>query len=325
VRWAWLHHRTYRLDAWRTFFAPGKGAGVPDFAAMARSTATRSQKDWIDARDAFKSYVYDARLGARLLRTTGASLVYLAFGFGIFFLCGVPVKPARNIATWRIDFVCLFASVLAFNCLVFYVVDTTLVTRRLLKRLAEKRTAWPAWVVRREADALGLKEVAEGGTGPEPRLADAMEGLIDVQYASRHTEDLGGRFYLPFLVMLLMIVSRSRLFDNWGWPLSMILINVFGLMLVAACAFLSRRAARKVRDQALEHLDPHIVAARGRGRSGGRRPNLADLESIREAIMGVRRGAYARIFYDPAFLSILIPTVGYGVFVLLCQYVLGIH
>jgi hypothetical protein len=199
-----------------------------------------------------------------------------------------------------------------------------LVTRRLLNGLAKAPTVWPQWVVRRQADQLGLQDIV-ATQSPAPPLEYALEGLIDVDYASQHTKELGGRLYLPFIVMLMMVVSRSRLFDNWGWPLSMILINVFSLALVLACSFLSRHAAQQVRACALRNLSPYIVAAEGRGASAVERPNLADLKNIRDAINGVCRGAYAQLRYDPAVLAVLIPTGGYGLFVLLFEVALGMH
>ncbi|MGH7133795.1 MAG: hypothetical protein ACREJO_17845 [Phycisphaerales bacterium] len=327
IPWAWFGHKLYRLQAWRDYFAPEQTEMPPDFAIepLPLPQPRKVYPGWVSATDLFFKYVRDARLYKRMSRTVSATALYMIFGYGLFFVYGMPVRPIRGELASRIDIWCLVLAIVAFIFLTFYVIDTTLVTRRLLNGLAKALTKWPDWVVRRQADRLGLQAVGMGnGTLASP-LEQALEGLIDVEYASQHTKELGGRLYLPFIVMLMMIVSRSRLFDNWGWPLSMILINVFSLALVLACSFLSRRAAQQVRACALGNLSPHIVAAEGLGAAATARPNLEDLKNIRAAINGVRRGAYAQLRYDPAVLAVLIPTGGYGIFVLLFEVALGMH
>jgi hypothetical protein len=328
IRWAWLSHQSYRLRAWRDYFAPDEASGAtpPNFSAGPAPSARTGDSDnnVVDATVEFWNYVQDARWANRLRRTLCATVLYLIFGFGVFFVCGSPVRPTRGAEAWWIDLIFLLLAILSFVFLTFYILDATLLTRKLLNELADKPTAWPSWVVQREALALGLPC---GSTDPLvlSSLSDCLEGYIDVKYAAQHTEEIGNRLYLPFVVMLLMVVSRSRLFDNWGWPMSMILINAVSLLLLLACAFVSRRAAGRVRWAALENLAPRIVAAEGQGPAEIDRPNLADLKNVRDAITNIANGAYSPLRYDPAFLSVLIPTGGYGLFVLFFQSMLGLQ
>src|SRR5262249_52721343 len=121
----------------------------------------------------------------------------------------------------------------------------------------------------------------------------------------------------------LMIVSRSRFFDNWNWPPSLIVINTCGLGLVFWCAAVSRRTARRGRANAVKQVSTLFATAEGLDAST-ERPNAVDLRKIREAIHGIRSGAYGTLAWDPSVLAVLIPSGGYALFMLVFQLLLGL-
>jgi hypothetical protein len=51
-----------------------------------------------------------------------------------------------------------------------------------------------------------------------------------------------------------MFVARSSFFDNWTWPLSLILIFTLNAMWAIGSAAFLRRAAEQLRDAALTNL-----------------------------------------------------------------------
>ena len=96
--------------------------------------------------------------------------------------------------------------------------------------------------------------------------------------------------YFPFIVLCLMILSRSPLFDNLGTPYQlMVVFGVSGLY-AAACAFKLRGVAERARGMALERFTHLLVRAKGQGSAHHR---VMQIEIMTREIESLRRGAFA--------------------------------
>jgi len=379
-----------RAKLWRTFFAPEEDSELPEPQELkpggvpgdtdSESRATPLEPP-LNAEEAFRDALWYGDRGRRFKRVWTYTGVYLLFGVGLFILLGVPSRPFRGALAGGLDKGILILCVLGFVWLTCYAVDSACIARRMLRALAAYFTIWPDHVVRRIAVDLGFPVKPEPSAqapgqpeDPDP-LSASLEGLIDVRVAAEVTKEMGTRFYLPFIVMMLMLISRSGMFDNWPWPPALVLINVCSFLLVITVALMVRQAAREVRASALRVLDRQIFEAKGNGGAspqtpeadkpnpllklidkagrlvrqstphwlGGTvsqpepasddaskpdtparpRPALKQLEVIRERILQERQGAYSRAIQDPAFLAMLIPTGGYGLFIVFMQVVFG--
>jgi hypothetical protein len=186
------------------------------------------------------------------------------------------------------------------------------------------RTIWPVGALEWARRELGLPAQARRATSEPPAERErALESFLDVEFSARHTQQAGNRFSLPFIVLLLMLVSRSRAFDAWTWPPALVLINLCGVALIVAAAYVIRLAAREVRTEALANLDRWVVHAAAQPSALVDGLSLKQLELIRQRVDRERRGAYSPVLQDPAMLAVLIPSGGYGLFLLVIRHVLG--
>jgi hypothetical protein len=61
--------------------------------------------------------------------------------------------------------------------------------------------------------------------------------------------------FLPFIVLSLLILSRSQYFDHWHTPILLIIVILFGAIIAMSSAFRLRRSAAIARNHALENLE----------------------------------------------------------------------
>ncbi|HEY8995875.1 MAG TPA: hypothetical protein VIM71_14515, partial [Lacunisphaera sp.] len=92
-----------------------------------------------------EEYERNSRIGPRVFRVVAATLAYMALGFGLVFLVdgAMPIRThIRGDFARDLDKIFLIVSITCFLGLVFYVLDSVLVTARLLAKISEP-TAWP--------------------------------------------------------------------------------------------------------------------------------------------------------------------------------------
>ncbi|MFN0066674.1 MAG: hypothetical protein ACKVYV_03460 [Limisphaerales bacterium] len=303
----WRQHVS--LESWELASPTGPAAPSP----WETGTLAWRPGDHVDALALYQSYLSRAQFTHRMLRVLPQAAGYVALGTAFVLLAGgVPETPiVRGGLARGVDAVLLWTQVALFSVLLFYVFDAVRMTARMLERLATAPTVWPSEVVKDEAGRLGV----------EPRH---LEGWLDVEFAAEKTKETSQLIILPFIVLGLMLVSRSGFFDDWTWPPR--LVVVFGLSFVLALAVSRavRRAAREVKAAALAGVERALSAARS-GAKDESSPALAALKELRARIEQEGRGAYSGFVQDPALLAVLIPTGGLGLLVVGVKLLFGVQ
>jgi hypothetical protein len=153
------------------------------------------------------------------------------------------------------------------------------------------------------------KDSEDDGAG-EP---DGLAEWLDIKFIASHTEVIGKLIYWPFIVLLIMFVARNRYFDNWDFPIPLIIIFLLNSTCALCCAWMLRREAEKTRRVALDRLGKELVEATG----AGDKCRTKQLETMTEQIKSVRRGAYSPFTENPVLHAILIPSGGVSLLTLL--------
>ena len=144
--------------------------------------------------------------------------VYGFFGFAL--LLGVftpPHTPFRGSVSEGVDKVVLFLSVFTFIALTFFVVDETRLCEQFIRRLTD------------------LSCVMHQS---EPRFI-----RFSVDVVATRSKVVSRLIDYPFIILLILIVGRMRLFDNWDVPLGLIFLWGISAGYAVVCAFLLGRAA----------------------------------------------------------------------------------
>lgn len=263
------------------FFVP-KPTPSPGKRSLAERRAGNGR---IDTVSLWKTYSQKSDPKRRFTRVILLGIVYFAFCGSIIHIFGRPFVPYRGDISFWVDKIVLFVfSVLPLIMLIFWVVDATKLSVWLISRISEKKTAWPEGPTRCFGRALNI----------DPRY---VNDCIDIRVIAEYSEVVGRLIYYPFLVFILILVSRSRCFDNWDMPLGLLIVILLGMTYAVYCAVILRRSAEKARRMAVKRLWVKQVHAKGQGDEAKHMAEQIGL--MIESIRSIRQGAFLPFFQQP--------------------------
>lgn len=240
-------------------------------------------------------------------------------------LLGWPSVPARGAWARYWDIFFVVCSIAGSLFLTFYVADVTLLNRRLIHYLTKGVTLWPEeafanlrgrWRLREQVVAeLDPQDAAEPTEEIPP--TELLVDYLDIDLIARRTDIVGGLIYYPLVVISLLIISRSGIFDHWTWPLPLLILLGFNAGYAVFSAVYLRRTAERARQSALQRLNDRLMAYTAAGHGDEK-----EAKTIRETANLIRaedRGAFAAISQHPLAGALLLPSGSAGIWILL-QY-----
>ncbi|MGY4829860.1 hypothetical protein ACVNIS_14925 [Sphaerotilaceae bacterium SBD11-9] len=247
----------------------------------------------------WKRYIVQSRTSSRFMRSLACVLVMTLLGMALYAaLDESPGVPVRGGVSNRIHDGLAFALFLAMNFLIFCVADATLLCVRLVRELRWRSTNWPerslSWFQSR--------------LGPLPPAL--VDHWIDLQFIARRTQCVTGLVYYPFIVLSLLLVSRSAVFDNWRMPLALPLMSMLSIGVVLVCIVALRLAAENSRAHALTDVKEALLRAQARGAVG--EPAPEQLKLLQGHIEGLRDGAFAPFAQQPLLKALVMPFATWG-------------
>lgn len=125
----------------------------------------------------------------------------------------------------------------------------------------------------------------------------------------------------PFVVLGLLVLARSRLFDSWAltWPIA--LTAAVYLMGLVALAVALKLLAERLRSDALARMRADLLWLGGAG--GGREKLAEPLKQLMAVVEGNRTGAFAPMLEQPLVASLMVPLGSAGGVQLLDHLVLA--
>jgi hypothetical protein len=261
----------------------------------------------------------------RLIRTLFWYALTLAVMLLLFFGINdgqIPEVPARGREHRSLVRVTLYAAMLLLPLLIVAVADATVLLTRFVRHLNVGRSFYPPETIAQFANALGDEHKAlwaqrfcarpgdrskEGGGFAMHTLLDDW---IDVQVVARRSAPIARLVIGPFVVLALLVVARSRLFDNWALTPAIAVGVSFYVAVLIGLTFLLKQAAENTRHRALESMQADLRWMAGSGKP------LADLvEPFKRLIAQVeneQHGAFASFFDQPLLKAVLVPLGGAG-------------
>jgi len=251
----------------------------------------------VNAEELWQDYKFRSCGLSRALRIVPFGIVFYLFGITIVNIFGLPSVPTRGIVSARIDRALLFAvcgPLVIF--LLFLVVDVTRLCGRFIREVSlQIPTAWPPAGATRFRAASNVD-------------ADDLSHWLDICFIAEWTETVGRLFFYPFIVVVLMMVARSAIFDNWTTPIG--LIVAFGLTFIYAvgCGLYLRKTAETARRVVVEQLTGSLIKAKGEGES--RRATAEQLSLLIDGVKAMRRGSFAPLSQQTLIRAALLPLSG---------------
>jgi hypothetical protein len=164
------------------------------------------------------------------------------------------------------------------------VFDAVLLCRRWIGSLAHATEGWPQALTER----LKLQSAEN---------VDKARELMKIELIAQRTEVVNRLVRYPFIVLLIMMVARNEYFDNWDFPLTMILGWSVNVSLAIAAALLLYRAAEQARSKSLARLHQLVLQGLDRGTTG--EPDVKLTRQVIEDIEAVDKGAFVPLWQQP--------------------------
>jgi hypothetical protein len=254
----------------------------------------------------WRMYEIRGRLTARIFRVAAAVSAMLLFWAALFLIFDHPSAPTRGDVSLYFYRSITFLLVAATLFLIFFVADTTRLSYQLIKAFRKKSTIWPVEAVHKYGERLGFKPLDGDRLGLEHRCLDEY---IDLIFISKRTKCITNLLYYPFLIVALIVISRSQLFANFGLSIPDLVTVGIGVLVVVACAVALRLSAEDSRKKARQRLNDQIAAARNLDDHG---LLAAQLEMVLRRIEEMRDGALSPPSQQPLVRAMLLPLGSIG-------------
>src|ERR1700722_5966343 len=174
--------------------------------------------------------------------------------------------------------------------------DVKLTGDKVSQPAAEKLSVWPEDTKKRFSERVGLAPIE-------------LEHWINLVFISKRTKCITTLIYFPFIIVALVIVSRSGLFANYAPSLPEILVMALGLLVVTGSAIALRQAAEESRRKAHRRLNDQIMRAR-QSQTGEHR--ATQLELLSHRVEELNEGALTPFTQQPLLRAMLLPLGSFG-------------
>ena len=244
----------------------------------------------------FSAEFRERSLGNRFKYTVLAVFAgYMIFAFGLFWWLGFPAPTSRGSASRLIETMVLMTAVCSSNLLMCYAIVHNLSCAVFLRKIAKWFRTKPDW----EKDA-------------------PLTPTVITQAVNSISEVMGRMVYYPFTLVFVLIVARQSLFDNFDWPMALIVVLFSNSLFLLIATLVMREGAGRVREEALKALRSEIdsideanlgkdPAAETKARKARAEWHFGNIHKLEGAVFA--QGITA----NPAFRALLIPLGGTGV------------
>jgi hypothetical protein len=244
----------------------------------------------------WRMYVHQGHWKGRLFRVSAGVIGMILCWLILAQIFGTPSPPARGDVSFRAYELVTFSLVVVMLFLIFFVADTTLLSWRIVKAFREEPAVWPPETLQKYRARLRV---------PDEILGD----WIDLIFVSKRTKCITTMIYYPFIIIALMVVSRSPLFANFAPSIPNQIATGVAVVIVVACAVALRRSAEASRDKARRQLNDRIVAAKA---SPNGQRLAGQLETLLRRVEELRDGAFTPFTQQPVVKAILLALGTYG-------------
>jgi hypothetical protein len=204
---------------------------------------------------------------------------------------------------------------------------TTLQSIDLITQLNELTSEWPDTKLRKVNLRSKETEFYDELTILRKKLEEEkkyhLDEWLDIKFIAAHTKVVGNLVYYPFIILALMIFARSKIFDNWDLPISLVIVFLSAAALNLLGAIFLRRAAERSRKNIIEKISQMKITLICLPDSSARKAMENQIDLALTQIQEINEGAFRSITNDPAFQAFLIPFGGFGGVALLENFMLN--
>ncbi|HSD37774.1 MAG TPA: hypothetical protein VLC92_09705 [Rhodocyclaceae bacterium] len=239
-------------------------------------------------------HCYSGSFFARLLRAALLTWMFSLLSSLLFVIWPLESSPIRGsvkhfmpIMTWAFW---------AGQLLVFWVVDANIILVRFINTFIRVHTVWPASLQAEHERMFGV------------RKHPCVDDWVDLRLIARRTEAVNMLIYAPVIVLIVQLLSRSDLFDNWATPPSIVITQAVSVLILFLAALGLRRTAERARSSAIVRIDEYLLSKSTIENT----TFLKQLQTMREQILKLNNGAFSPYSEQPMVKAIMMSLTGIG-------------
>jgi hypothetical protein len=204
--------------------------GLNSLFHSARPIHQKARNEPVEA--VWKKYVCHERVWMRCFRAALYTIGMYLFGMYVLApMFGRPPIPARgDLAYYAYKYTARFDAIFMLF-LMFLVFDATLFCLLFVKKLRRAHSLWPFATFWAYREHLLLR-------------TELVHDWIDLEFVAKRTNSIGSLIYFPFVMIALLILSRSTIFANYAPSLTMLIWFGISLSIVFGCAVMLWWVAR---------------------------------------------------------------------------------
>jgi hypothetical protein len=212
----------------------------------------------------------------------------------IFWLAGADITaPTRSKASFLLHLATVALAVAATQYLLVCVARVFRATHRLIEGLTSE-AQWDDELRAR----YGLPQ-----TPQVTQMSRHFDDFLGLQVIARQTEALNPLIYYPFLALLLMLLARFRIFDNWSIPAPLVVVGALSFAYLVVSAYRLRRCAERARARVLQSLEESVVCLQGG--TAEAKVLVEQCKTLIGQVQNLRRGAFTPFTQQPLVRALL--------------------
>ena len=251
----------------------------------------------LNVEAAWRTYLGRERIWPRCVRAAlYTALMFVLFKFVLAPMFGMTIHLARGTRASEVLHWMTIRDVICMQFLTFFVFDATLSCLLFVNKLRRAQSLWPQ----------ATTGVYKGRLRLQTKL---VHDWIDLDLVAKRTKCIGSLIYFPFVVIALLIVSRSTIFANYAPSLTILIAQGITLSIAFSCAIMLCWVARATRDVAKQNLTEGII----RAKDAESNPRLAEqLETLLIRVVQLNDGAFGPLPQQPLVKALLFPLSSAG-------------
>lgn len=275
--------RTLRIDPWL--------AAINDQTSFGRSQEVQAVQLWKQYRTLGKSK-------ARLIRVA-SPVVMVSIAFLYWYHELQREHALTRMGIQHNDWIVIALTAFAVILTIFLTIDAMKLGQAYIRALGRYDVRWKLRAVDSSSQNLNLH-------------ANVYSALRSIDMITYRTETVMPLIIFPFAMVLLLLVSRSNLFEGWEWDPTLAGFYIFLSLFVLIRAILLQREAEKSRSRLIMKIERMKNEFYGIKDTTKRDQFIAQSSNVIGYIQSVKRGAFAPWHRHPIVQAIFLPFGGIG-------------
>ncbi len=228
-----------------------------------------------------------------------ASIISLILTLYAFWGLGYLNFPARGVITLYGHYILVTLQFFIMWGLVFWVAYEAIACKQLIEGIeldqtSSKKTVWFPGVLRKQKIMTGLP-------------VDELNPYLHFVLITKLVKSINNLIYLPFILMLIIAIGRSDLFDNLGFSPALIVVYLLASAFLITILYLLRKSAEKQCGMVVQYYEDYRMRLIAIASS-----ELSKADNLLTEIRNAKQSTFLPIIQRPASLALLLPGGGIG-------------